>query len=186
MRKIVFGGVALSSILIGASGLLFGGCSEKIVESDPNVERQFQGDWRTEYRIDNKNMRMIVTEKISFDTLTHRYKVTQVQQLIFPVSIKYADLSYEGTWSADSEYFQGKIDKSTIKNEINKKFDEVEEYKTYYDFVEDAAESDMKKDDFLIRKISPERIHLYETDREVAHDLIRAFNPTDSVSQEKQ
>lgn len=182
MKKIVFGGVALSSILVGASSIIFAGCSGKKIESDPKVERMFQGDWRTEYRIDNENMRMLVSEKISFDTLTHRYKVTQVQKLIFPVSIKYADLSYEGTWKADGEYFQGEIDKSTIKNEVNSKFDEIEEYKTYFDFVEGAADADMQKDDFIIRKINPERIHLFEADREVAHDLIRAVNPNDTVT----
>lgn len=171
MKKIVIGFHVIGAILLGSVALQ--SCNEKLKKGDPSVERNFQGDWETEYRIDNENMRLVVKEKVNFDTLTHRYKVEQVQELIFPVNIKYADLSYEGVWSADKDYLYGRIDESTIKNELNPKFDEDEVYKDYYEIVKETVAADMKKDDFMVRKITSDRIHLFDKDRTVAHDLIR-------------
>ena len=172
MKKIVIGFHVIGAILLGSIALQ--SCNEKLKKGDPSIERNFQGDWETEYRIDNDEMRLIIKEKASFDTLTHRYKVEQVQELIFPVTIKYADLSYEGVWSADKEYLYGRIDESTIKNEINPKFNEDEVCQGYHEILKEAVAADMKKDDFMVRKITPDRIHLFDKDRTVAHDFIRA------------
>lgn len=167
MKKIVIGVTCLLGI-IGA------GCSKQPPQGDANVERNFQGNWSTEYIIDNSDMRMRVKEKASFDTLTHKYKVSQVLTLVYPVTIKYADVSYEGSWSADKKYLHGVIDQSTLKNELNPKFDEEPEYQVYKDFVKNSADADMQKDEFVIRVIKDDRIHLLDLDRNVAHDMVRS------------
>ncbi len=173
MKKIVIG----VSCLLALVGI---GCSKQPLKGDTNVERHFQGDWRTEYLLDNSDMRMRVKEKISFDTLNNRYKVSQVLMLIYPVTLKYADVSYEGTWSADKKYLHGVIDQSTLKNELNPKFEEEPEYQVYRDFVKNSADADMQKDEFVIRVIKDDRIHMIDLDRNVAHDLIRANVPEET------
>lgn len=170
MKKIVIG---VSCLL----GLIGAGCSKQPPKGDASVERNFQGDWNTEYLIDNSDMRMRVKEKVSFDTLTNKYKVSQVMMLIYPVTIKYADVSYEGTWSADKKYLHGIIDQSTVKNVLNSKFDEEPEYQIYKDFVKNSADADMRTDEFVIRVIKDDRIHLIDLDRNVAHDLVRTATP---------
>ncbi|MDE6408808.1 MAG: hypothetical protein K2K81_00980 [Muribaculaceae bacterium] len=170
MKKIVIG---VSCLL----GLIGAGCAKQPPKGDSDVERHFQGDWSTEYLIDNSDMRMRVKEKISFDTLDNKYKVSQVLMLIYPVTIKYADVSYEGTWSADKKYLHGVIDQSTVKNELNSKFEEEPEFQVYKDFVKNSADADMQKDEFVIRVIKDDRIHLIDLDRDVAHDLVRAGQP---------
>lgn len=168
--------------VIGVSILLAiisAGCSKGAPEGDKDMERNFQGEWVTEYLIDNSDMRMRVKEFAAFDTLTHTYKVHQEQWLIYPVNIKYADVSYDGTWSADKKYLYGVIDQSSVKNELNSNFDENAEFQKYKDFVRNSADADMKEDEFVIRVVKDDRIHLLDLDRNVAHDLMRV--KTDSV-----
>ncbi|MDE5808398.1 MAG: hypothetical protein K2H76_09795, partial [Muribaculaceae bacterium] len=148
MKKIVIG---VSCIL----GIVAMGCSNGKRKGDPNIERNFQGDWSCDYLIDNSDMRMRVLEKISFDTLDHRYKVEQVLKVIYPVTITYSTVSYEGTWSADQEYMKGIIDQSTLVNELNPQFEQDEEYKVYKDMVKNSADADMATDGFKIRLIKP-------------------------------
>ncbi len=170
MQKIVIGVTCL--MVIGAVG-----CSKKQHEGNKDVERNFQGDWRTEYIIDNKDMRMRVLEEATFDTLNHTYRVDQTLMLIYPVTIKYADVSYQGTWSADEKYLHGVIDKSSVVNQLNSQFDADPQVKIYKDFVKNSADADMQKDEFLIREIESDRIHLIDLDRNVTHDLVRASAP---------
>ncbi|MDE6717944.1 MAG: hypothetical protein K2J70_07120 [Muribaculaceae bacterium] len=170
MKKTIIG------ILVTAGALSIGWVAEscgRSVKSDPEIERQFHGRWKTEYYLGNKDMRMMVRETAVFDTLTHRYSITQVQELISPVNIVYANVSYEGTWHADKKFLLGKIDSKTVVNELNPQFDEIPEYRQYLNFVEDEADADLESDEFFIRKLEEGRIHLFDEDRDVAHDLIR-------------
>ena len=164
MKKIVIG----MSLVMGCTIV---SCSSK--PGDPDTERHFQGKWRTEYYLGNKDMRMLVKEEAEFDTLTHRYTIHQQQDLIYPVNINYANVYYEGTWKADTSFLYGDIDGSTVVNELNPQFGEEEEFRVYLNFIKNEADADMERDRFLIRNLSDDRIHLFDDDRDVAHDLIR-------------
>lgn len=169
----------MNKIVIGVTvllGLAISGCSHK---SDKETERAFHGEWKCEYYMTNDDMRMKVAETARFDTLTHKYYVEQLQELIYPVVIKYADVKYEGTWSADEKFLRGTINKKSVVNKLNSRFDENPEMKVYRDFVKDAADADMSNDILLIRRIEPDRIHLYDDDRDVAHDLVKVENNED-------
>ncbi|MDE7413367.1 MAG: hypothetical protein K2N05_06220 [Muribaculaceae bacterium] len=179
MKKIVKGVLVVSGIV--ALGSL-GACHS--VSSHPETERKFQGKWRTEYYLGNKDMRMLVHETATFDTLTHRYKIHQVQEIIYPVNILYANVDYEGSWKAGEKYFIGKIDQKTVRNELNPQFDEIEEYRQYRDVVRGEAEADLRNDEFLIREIEDGRIHLFDDDRDVAHDLIKVVPPSENPEKE--
>ena len=155
--------------------LIAAGCGKqkKNLVGDPEVERTFQGDWTTEYILDNENMRMRVKEEISLDTLTHTYKVEQQQEIIYPVTLIYANISYSGTWKADEDYFYGVIDQNSLKKEYNPKFETEENLKIYRDYVKDTADADMSSDELCLTDITPSRIHLIDRDRNVSHDLIK-------------
>lgn len=166
-------------------GMMCVGCQKPMPKGDADVERSFQGDWNSEYLLDNKDMRMMVKEKASFDTLSHRYKIEQELTLIYPVSIKYADISYEGSWSADKDGMHGVIDRGTVKNRLNNQFEVEPEYDKYRQMVKNTADANMQEDEYKIHLIQNDRIHLIDTDRNVVHDLARSVPtnmPTDNPS----
>lgn len=170
MKKVVFG-VGLGCIVLGVA-FLNTRCSDKSV-GDADVERNFQGDWACEYFLTNDSMRMKVTEVCNFDTLTHKYHVEQVQEIIYPVHLHYANVVYDGDWTADEKFLHGIIDQSTVANELNPQFDKEPATGIYKELVKHTADADMRSDIYLIRNIEGGRIHLYDDDRKVAHDLIR-------------
>lgn len=165
MKKIVLG--------ISLAALAVGGCTKEKHVGEPEMERKFQGDWNAEYFVDNEDMRMRVTEKMTFDTLSHTYRIEQVQKIIYPVNILYSEIEYEGTWTADNERLYGKIDQASVKNELNPNIRNEKQFKVYQDFVNKLADIDLSKDAFMIRVLEPDRIHLIDLDRNVTHDLTR-------------
>lgn len=90
------------------------GCGSKLPKSDKEVEEKLDGTWKatyyeTEYE-DGEELRMKMTETITYDATTNTFETTIKAKLVSPMSINFFTLDADGKWSADEKSLTEKYD----------------------------------------------------------------------------
>lgn len=109
-------------LLLILFGLGTGSCS-KLPKGDKEIEEKLDGTWKatyydTEYE-DGEQLRMKMTETVTYDAATNTFETTVKAKLVSPMSINFFTIDADGKWSADSKSLSQKYNAGNVKIEFH-------------------------------------------------------------------
>lgn len=159
-------------LLLILFGLGMGSCS-KLPKGDKEIEEKLDGTWKatyydTEYE-DGEQLRMKMTETITYDAATNTFETTIKAKLVSPMSINFFTLDADGKWSADEKSLTEKYDVDGV------------ELKFHTGLLDASDRKEMKKE--LLSEIDEKAVSEI---REITENSFTVYDGEDEITYYKQ